>query len=159
MYKEWMELQLESFDKTISELKNAFREQGIKVEEQRKVLTTISRTGPMIYQERDSKSSRTEATRMQNADFETEPLAGANEARCLGREIGRKLGFNSVVIHNDPVISNGPVSPNVTLSILCLARLGGLLIGSPFLTPPYWFLHRRNPVIAEVEINPAQLLN
>lgn len=150
VYKEYrMELQPEPFDKTVSELKNAFREQEDKVEERRKVLTKISRTGPMIYQEsEDSKVRRTESYKDAKRDFETEQaLLEQMKLSLLGEGLVTKSRFNSVVIHDYPVISNSPVSPNVTLNLV-LGAVGGLLL-SPFLALPLmWFLHRRNPVIA-----------
>jgi uncharacterized protein involved in exopolysaccharide biosynthesis len=54
-YKEYRdELFSESMEKGINDLRKAFREQEDKVEEYRNAVTTLSRTGPLVYQESEA---------------------------------------------------------------------------------------------------------
>jgi uncharacterized protein involved in exopolysaccharide biosynthesis len=49
---------------------------------------------------------------------------------------------NAVVIHDDPVIADSPISPNVTFNLVA-GSVGGLLL-SPFLAlPVMWWMNRR----------------
>lgn len=82
-YKEYRtELEDKNLDKGINELKKAVREQEDKVEERRKVLTTISRTKDIVYSgngqrmsldvDRAADSSMNEYTRLENEKMQLE---------------------------------------------------------------------------------------
>ena len=82
-YKEYrIELESKNLDKGINELKKAVREQEDKVEERRKVLTTISRTKDIVISEdgirrglevdQTADSSLSEYTRIQNQKLQLE---------------------------------------------------------------------------------------
>ena len=141
-YKEYRrELIAESMEKGLSELRKAVREQEDRVEERRKILTVISRNGSKTY-------GGTEPVDMQGfgaakRDFETEvSLLEQLKLKLITEEISQGTSGETVVVHDDPVITNSPISPNVTLNLVAGA-FGGVLI-SPFLALPLmWWMNRR----------------
>lgn len=67
--------------------------------------------------------------------------------KLMGENISRKMLSDSVRIHDDPVIAQAPISPNVTLNLLFGAGLGSLL--SPLMALPLmWLLNRSRPAQA-----------
>jgi len=48
--------------------------------------------------------------------------------KLIGETIQERIPSNSIVVHEDPVISQGPVSPNVTLNLI-LGAVVGLVFG------------------------------
>jgi uncharacterized protein involved in exopolysaccharide biosynthesis len=67
--------------------------------------------------------------------------------KLMGENISRKMLSDSVRIHDDPVIAQAPISPNVTLNLLLGAGFGSLL--SPLMALPLmWLLNRSRPAQA-----------
>jgi uncharacterized protein involved in exopolysaccharide biosynthesis len=123
----------------LSELRKAVREQEEKVREARNTLTELSRTMDLSKEmDATEAQSYTEAKR----DFETAlALLEQMELKLLSSTIDAQLREGTIVIHDYPVISHVPVSPNVTLNLV-IGAVGGLLI-SPFLALPLmWVLSR-----------------
>jgi polysaccharide biosynthesis transport protein len=75
-------------------------------------------------------------------DFETDQdLLQTLKLKQVSEKISLKTPRDSVVIHEDAMISQSPVSPNVTLNLV-LGTVAGLLL-SPFIALPVaWLLHR-----------------
>ncbi len=147
------EIENRETDKALYELNKAVRDQEDKVEERRKVLATIVRTkGPFDdAKEAIDKSavdkpgvqppgeqSQEEAIRRAldaqdyvdaKRDFETDQdvlqKLRLNQISSLMRG---KMTEESIVIHEEPQISQSPVSPNVTLNLM-LGTAGGFVIG------------------------------
>jgi succinoglycan biosynthesis transport protein ExoP len=62
-------------------------------------------------------------------DFETDQaLLEQMKLKLITEEIGRELPNETIVVHDDPVISDSPVSPNVTMN-LALGAVVGLIFG------------------------------
>ncbi len=62
-------------------------------------------------------------------DFETDQeLLQTMKLKQIAETISRKMGQDSVQVHDQPVISNSPVSPNVTLNLV-LGAVVGLIFG------------------------------
>jgi polysaccharide biosynthesis transport protein len=62
-------------------------------------------------------------------DFETDQeLLGQMKLKLVGEQITRKMGNISVEMHESPVISSSPVSPNVPMN-LALGAVFGLIFG------------------------------
>jgi len=62
-------------------------------------------------------------------DFETDQvLLEQMKLNLVGREIERNVVAETIVVHDDPVISDSPVSPNVTLNLV-LGAVVGLIFG------------------------------
>lgn len=62
-------------------------------------------------------------------DFETDQLLlRTMQEKQMGESISRKIVTESVEMHDPPVISNSPVSPNVTLNLV-LGAVVGLIFG------------------------------
>jgi uncharacterized protein involved in exopolysaccharide biosynthesis len=141
-YKEYRdEACSESMEKGILEIKRAVREQEDRVEELRKKLTEISRSSSNTY-------GGTKPTDMQDyvsvkRDFETElALLEAMKVKLITDEISQDISGDTIVIHDDPVIADSPVSPNVALNLI--AGTGGGILISPFLAMPLmWWMNRR----------------
>ncbi|MFM2197449.1 MAG: hypothetical protein RLZZ505_881 [Verrucomicrobiota bacterium] len=76
--------------------------------------------------------------------FETElSLLEQLKIKLITQEISQGLSDETIVIHDDPVIADSPVSPNVTLNLVA-GTFGGLLL-SPFLALPLmWWMNRRS---------------
>lgn len=77
-------------------------------------------------------------------DFEIElSLLEQLKIKLITQEISQGLSDETIVIHDDPVIADSPVSPNVTLNLVA-GTFGGLLL-SPFLALPLmWWMNRRS---------------
>jgi uncharacterized protein involved in exopolysaccharide biosynthesis len=80
--------------------------------------------------------------------FETDQeLLQQLKLKLMGGKISRKMASDSVQIHDEPVIAQVPISPNVTLNLLLGAGLGFLL--SPLMAlPVMWLLNRARPAQA-----------
>jgi polysaccharide biosynthesis transport protein len=78
--------------------------------------------------------------------FETEQeVLQQLKLKLIGANISRKIPSDSVQIHDEPVIAQVPISPNVTLNLLLGVGLGFLL--SPLMAlPVMWLLSRSRPV-------------
>jgi len=62
-------------------------------------------------------------------EFETDQqLLNQMKIKQIGENISRKMPGESVVVHDPPVISNSPVSPNVTMNLV-LGAVVGLIFG------------------------------
>lgn len=149
-------------ERQLEELDKAIREQEDRVEERRKVLVTIVKTKGIIYLgdgapekagalKVDPEREREEAIRRgldaqdyvdARRDLETdEELLKTLKFKRVEEQLRSKAPFEGVEIHEEAVIPDAPVSPNVTRNLV-LGGLGGFLL-SPFLTLPFaWLLHR-----------------
>jgi capsular exopolysaccharide synthesis family protein len=64
-----------------------------------------------------------------NRAFDTDlGLLQTLKLKQIGETISRKMPSDSVLVHDEPVISNNPVSPNVTLNLV-LGAVVGLIFG------------------------------
>ena len=137
------ELEYESIDRGISEIRKITREHWDKVEERRKTLTIIARNKDKEDEGYSiSAQDYTDAKR----DFETD-LALLEQLKLKISEEEFKLATlrDVIVVHEDPVIANAPISPNVTKNLLIGLAAG--LLASPFLALPLMSLmQRRNGV-------------
>jgi uncharacterized protein involved in exopolysaccharide biosynthesis len=81
-------------------------------------------------------------------EFETDQeLLQQLKLKLMGGKISRKMVSDSVQIHDEPVIAQVPISPNVTLNLLLGAGLGFLF--SPLMAlPVMWLLNRSWPAQA-----------
>lgn len=62
-------------------------------------------------------------------EFETDQqLLNQMKLKQIGENISRKMPGESVVVHDAPVVSNSPVSPNVTMNLV-LGAVVGLIFG------------------------------
>ena len=62
-------------------------------------------------------------------EFETaQEMLQTMKLKLLGETIQERIPSNSIVVHEDPVISQNPVSPNVTLNLI-LGAVVGLIFG------------------------------
>ena len=140
-----MELESKSVEKGVNELKRAVRKQEDKVEERRRnlgKLITPDRSNPVHS---DLEKARLFQDYMDaKRDYETDLALLENMKLHLVTDgIGRNVSAGAVVVHEDPVISDSPVSPNVTLNLV-IGAVGGFLF-SPFLALPLmWMLNRRD---------------
>lgn len=147
-YKEYRsELESKTLNKGLNQLKKAVRDQEDKVEERRKKLR--SGAGPFLLDGSnlpETKDSDAGDFAGAKRNFETDQaLLEQMKLKLVAAEIERDIEPDDIVIHDDPVIADSPVSPNVTLNLV-LGAVGGLLI-SPFLALLLmWWMHRRNPV-------------
>lgn len=138
------------------ELNKAIQKQEDKVERKRKVLATIVLTKRDIEVNNPEKSGETREEAIQRGmnaqdyigakrDFETDQvLLQTMKLKQISEAISSGMPDESVVVHDEPVIADSPVSPNVTLNLVLGTALGFLL--SPFLALPLmWILNRAIP--------------
>jgi succinoglycan biosynthesis transport protein ExoP len=79
-------------------------------------------------------------------DLETDlALLEQLKLKLITVEIGQELPNETIVVHEDPVISDAPISPNVTLNLL-IGLIGGALISPFFALPVMWMMNRRSAV-------------
>ncbi len=144
-YKEYrQEIEQRAMQQALQELSKAVREQEEKVAERRKVLATIVRTKGIIY---DAIERGPDAQDYIDAkrDFETDQeLLQTMKIMLLGETITTKTPGDSVEIHDQPVLADSPVSPNVTLN-LALGAVLGFLLSSLLSLPLMFVLHRWFP--------------
>ncbi len=143
-YKEFRtETENRHADRYLQELNKAIRDQEDKVEERRKVLVTIARTKGISPKEADLElhqgADETREAAIQRAldaqdhvdakrDFKTDQeLLQQLKLKQIAETISRKIPGESVIVHEESVISNIPISPNVTLNLVLGAALGFLL--------------------------------
>lgn len=76
-------------------------------------------------------------------NFETDQaLLEQMKLKVISEVMVERIPVDSIIIHDDPVIADSPVSPNVTLNLV-LGALGGLLL-SPFAALPFmWMMSRK----------------
>jgi len=147
-YREYREeLESKSLDGILLEMKKVLREQEDTLEDSRGVLKRYANRGSIPL----DAANLPEQGEGQNYEvarriFETElGIYEQIKLKMLEAEIARANVPEAIVVHDDPVISDTPVSPNVALNLV-LGAAGGLLV-SPFLALPLmWWLHLRNPV-------------
>lgn len=156
-YKEYRkELESKSAERGISELGKMEREQEDKVEEKRNVLSSFpgivlldgsnlpepSGTGALFYDEA-------------KLEFEVEQaLLEQMKLKLISAEIEYKNRAEYIVIHDDPVIADFPVSPNVKLNLV-IGAVGGLFLTPFFALPLMWLLNRKNQLL-QGRVDPAR---
>lgn len=130
------------------------------MEERRKILAAIVKTKGIISKGPDDHSKQSADETRKDAiirghdeqvyadalrDLETDQeLLQQLKVKQMGETISLKIPVESVVIHDEPVLAERPVSPNVALN-LTLGTVLGLLL-SPLLALPLMFLcHRLMP--------------
>lgn len=134
------EQQSELMKKGILEVREAVREQEDKVNERRLAVTILgsSKTrgfhNDPVVEENYASAKR---------DFETElALLESMKLKLITEEIKQNLPNEMVVIHDDPIIADSPISPNVTLNLVA-GTFGGLLLSPVLALPLMWFMSRR----------------
>jgi capsular polysaccharide biosynthesis protein len=126
----------------LRELNKEVRTQEDKVEELRKVLLNIKNTKGITDKTDDPEYA--EAKRVFVAE---QDLLQAMKLKQMGETISGRIPGESVEIHEQPVIADKPVSPNVLLNLTLGAALGLFL--SPLMAlPVMWALNRQKPVSA-----------
>ena len=140
-YKEYRdEMHSQSNEKGINAIRKAFRQQEDKVEERRKILN--SRGGPFLLDGSNLPDSLDVADAKRDFDAEL-ALLEQLKLNLVREEIIQSLPDETVVVHDDPVIADSPISPNVVLNLV--AGAGGGLLLSPFLALPLmWWMNRRS---------------
>lgn len=138
----------EELSGTINAFKKAVREQEDRVEERRKVLTTtvLGDEDNRFSPERDQESKRKTNQDALDAkrDFETElGLLEKLKLKLISAEIGAEIHHDVVIVHDDPIIADSPISPNVTLNLL-LGLVAGALLSPLLALPVMWMLNRRS---------------
>ena len=147
-----MELHTSTVEKGILGLREALRQQEERLEEKRITMDTTRE----LHQRNDSldkAESKQEALERSKdltdyvdakRDFETElSMLEQLKLNLVRGEIIQSLPNNTVVIHDEPVIADSPISPNVALNLVA-GTFGGLLL-SPFLALPLmWWMNRKS---------------
>lgn len=155
-------------ERYLREINKMIQEQEDKVEERRKVLSTIVRTkgiistepGGVQQEERlknagtDKDEEREKAIKRSldaqhytdaKREFENDQeLLQQMKLKLVGEEMSRRLAADSVRIHDEPVIAQVPISPNVTLNLL-LGTGAGFLLSPLMALPLMWLLNHRRP--------------
>lgn len=143
-YKTYLsELESQESERRIAPLTVAVKDQEVKVEECRKVLVAIARSKAS-----QSEGQRTEGDASAQPDSEgadrrvidTQDDVGAKrdfecdqellqqmKLKLISETISAKMPQASIEIHDDPGISDVPVSPNLTLNLVVGAVVGFLL--------------------------------
>lgn len=133
----------EELSGTIIAYKKAVREQEDRVEERRKVLTTITRSFGL---ERDGVSEPPTHEDFIDLKREVEveqDLLKELKLKLVAAEIDADIRQDVIVVHDDPLIPDAPISPNVTLNLM-IGLAGGALL-SPFLALPLmWMMNRKH---------------
>ena len=144
----------------LHELNKAVRDQEDKVEERRKVLSTIVRikgivlNGGDIQIPREDGDSTEEATNRsldiqdyvdakRELEMEQELLQQL-KLKLMAETVSAKIPNHGVDIHDEPVIAEFPVSPNVTLNLV-LGTVFGLLVSPLMALPLMWIFNYRKP--------------
>ncbi len=105
----------------------------------------------------DLTSERLKSTGIPKSNFDAQDYVDAKrefesdqellqqmKLKLVGEKMSRKMAADSVRIHDEPVIAQIPISPNVTLNLLLGTGLGFLF--SPLMALPLmWLLNRRRP--------------
>lgn len=152
-YKDYRtELGSRSMERGVDALKKAVREQEDKVEEKRINMDTTrellerndSLSQPKSKQEALERSMDLTDYVDAKRDFETElSLLEQMKIKLISGEINQGLPNDTVIVHDDPVIADSPVSPNVTLNLVTGAG-GGILISPLLALPLMWWMNRRS---------------
>lgn len=163
-YKEYrQEIATREEEVMLRELSKAVREQENKVVERRKVLETIVRTKGIIYQGKDSFAELPDKEAPGEAapgspeapvfvdakkDYEADQqLLQTMKLHQIKQGILLKIPEDGVLFHNEPVIADSPVSPNIPL-YLTIGTVLGLLFAPLLPRPLMWVLHRLFPAKA-----------
>ncbi len=142
--------------KDLAQLDKAVKDQEDKVEESRKILAKLVRNSgphPELYMHDASTDTPYEVI-LRSKDkrdyddakrnFEQDWALMENlKLKQKGETIIQKLPTDSVEIHQDPVIADSPVSPNVTLNLVSGTVLG-LLLFPLFSLPVMKFITTRS---------------
>ena len=147
-YKEYREeLAQKRAEKRINGLKRAVREQEDKVEERRRIsLRESGRVWPYLLDGSNLPRSIDGAREKYSdagQDFEIEKsLLDKLKLKLISAEIDADMEKSAVVIHEEPVVPDFPVSPNVTRNLV-LGAVGGALLSPLLALPVMWVLNRR----------------
>ncbi len=129
-------------DHGLAELNKAVGEQEDKVEERRRVLATIDRTGSLLA---GADMLRDQDMIDAKRDFETDQaLLQSMRLQQIRATVAAEIPSESVVIHEEPQIGNSPVSPNVTMNLI-VGAVGGFLLSPLLALPVMALLNRLNP--------------
>ncbi len=133
------------FASRLRELNKAINEQENRVEEIMSSLKSVA-GGPYLLDgsnlPEDPDGSR-QATKNFEAFEKEQGLLEMLKLKLVAEEIRKTNLGDSTVVHDDPVIADKPVSPNVTMNLVS-GSVAGLLL-SPFLALPFmWLLNRRH---------------
>jgi uncharacterized protein involved in exopolysaccharide biosynthesis len=122
----------------VEELHKMLLNQEDSVAEKRKALSLIS-----MREDTDSLGNQNLIDAKRDLELELAVLQ-ETKLKLTNYEIEKNSpNLSSVVVHDDPIISETPVSPNVTRSLM-IGLAAGLFL-SPFLAlPMMWILHRKN---------------
>jgi uncharacterized protein involved in exopolysaccharide biosynthesis len=143
------EIESEKADAMLQELNKAVRDQEEVVEECRKTLEDLARIQRTNLQIEGTETLMHFPTRQDYVDAQrnlatAQDLLQTMKLKQVAETISRKIPNESVMIHEEPVIADSPVSPNVTLNLVLGTALGLLL--SPLMAlPVMWFLNRMIP--------------
>ncbi len=135
-----IELTEKPLTELIGELRKVVREQEDVVAEKRKIMNIISRR-------EDTATGDSRNFIDSKRDLETElALLQEIKLKLVRTEIEKSSGeLGSVIVHDDPVIPDTPVSPNVTRNLLA-GMIGGFLLSPFFALPLMWMLNRKHAV-------------
>jgi uncharacterized protein involved in exopolysaccharide biosynthesis len=151
VYRDYrLEHQKRGGEQGLIELRKAVQDQEDKVEERRKILVTIARTGSFLagpnMTEEDVRKAMDEHRAQDVIDakrnLETDQaLLQSLKLKLINADITAKIQDETIVIHEEPQIAQAPASPNVTLNLVLGTALGLLL--SPLLSLPLILLLSR----------------
>lgn len=134
------ELSSNNAERAIMELKKVVREHEDRVDESRKILTIISHNKGL-----DGGTDPVDAQDYADAKRDFEMAQGLLEQLKLKLIEGEMITWftesGTVVVHDEPVIGDVPVSPNVSQN-LALGAVGGLVVSPFFALPLMWVLGR-----------------
>jgi uncharacterized protein involved in exopolysaccharide biosynthesis len=161
-YKSYrMETDTREQDSALYELTKEVRDQEDKVEERRKVVATIVRTKGIIPDEKPPAVTQSNGEAREEAvkrgldlqdyvdakrDFETDQeYLKTMKLKLLEMKLRHKMADSGVAIHDEAVIAESPISPNVSLN-LTLGLLAGFLLSPLMALPVIWVMNRGKPV-------------
>jgi polysaccharide biosynthesis transport protein len=155
-----MEADKREQESALRELTKEVRDQEDKVEESRKVVFIIAKTKGIILGEKSPTVTQTNTETREEAvkrsldlqdyldamrDFETnQEYLKTMKLKLLEMNLSHKMADSSVVIHDEAVIAEAPISPNVSLN-LTLGLLLGFLLSPLMALPVIWVMNRVKP--------------
>lgn len=134
------ELLMRDVDKRVSELRKAVRDQEDRVEEARMVMLTITK---MKGEGGGSNPVDKEDYLYARRDFETQNSILEQMKVKLALEAVDGEIYETIVVHEEPVIASLPILPNIRFNLV-MGGLVGALISPFFALPLMAFLNRRS---------------